>query len=335
MTATRRLLFSTMVVLAGASIASADLFHYFPIEEGAGNTTANLGTAGGVGTVQSPGNGLGIAGDHWVLNGTRGAVNRGTVLSGNDNNGSSSHVTTTGVPSATYNGSWTQTIWAAVDGTGNDVVLGHRFGGPGGFAKLDTNNFEWQAPGGGGNTGPGTGTDGLWHQYTIVKNGNQIQSFRDGVANGGPDTRNGTFGGVTVPYNLFGDGGERPGGLYDEVGFFDEALSAEKVTAMYNLGDTTQNAGYGLLDIDNIFGVFDDGGEYETPDGLTWMQATGLNGGAGVLVDNGDSFEIQLDSAGNGVVGSAVIPEPTTIAICSLLGACATFFAYRRSRRQK
>ena len=179
---TPALVFLAMVAtLAIRSAASADLYHYFPIEEGAGTSTANLGTQGGPGTVASPGNGLGIAGDHWVL----GDATRGTVLSGNDNNANSSHVTTAGIPSALYNASWTQTMWAAVTGSGNDVVLGNRFGGPGGFTKLDTNNFEW-APsgGGGGNTGPGTIDDGLgvWHQYTTVKNGTSIQTFVDGVS---------------------------------------------------------------------------------------------------------------------------------------------------------
>lgn len=323
------LILAVVALLGVSQSASATLLHYLAFEEGSGGTTVNFGTAGGVGTINNDATGgLGAGGNAWVL----GDPVRGTVLSGNDNNGTSAFTTTSGIPVATYNGNWTQTVWAAVTGTGNDVVLGNRFGGPGGFTKLDTNNFEWQpSGGGGGNTGPGTGSSGVFHQYTTVKNGTSFETFVDGVSAGGPDNRTGTFpGGVNVPWNVFGDGGERPGGLVDDAGFFTEAQSAGEVAAMFNLSDRSQAAGYNLLEIDGIFSVFNLGGTFITDDGLTWSQASNLNGGLGTLIIDGGNFAIQLDGQGLGVVGSLGVPEPTT-AMLAALGVTA--MGARRRRR--
>lgn len=329
----RTLVVATVAMFAFSQGASAVLLHYLAYEEGAGGTTVNFGTAGGVGTINNDATGgLGAGGNAWVL----GDAERGTVLSGNDNGGTSAFTTTSGVAHTTMNGSWTQTVWAAVTGTGNDVVLGHRRGGPGGFSKLDTNNFEWNpnGAGSGGNTGPGTGTGALtdWHQFTVVKDGSTITTYRDGVQTGTNGGRTKVYNAGTVPWNVFGDDNERPGGLVDDAAFFLEAQTAGEVAAMYNLSDRTQAAGYDLVDIDGIFNVFNNGGTFVTLDGLTWSQAAGLAGGIGVLEQDGLGFAIQLNGQGQGVAAAGPIPEPTTGLLAAL--GLMSMAGVRRRRQQ-
>jgi len=332
------------ITVALAANASADLYHYWPLEEGAGTTTANLGTSGdGPATISNVASGgLGTGGNAWI---TADAV-RGTVISGNNNNSGSAFVTTAGVSDTIYNNDWTITGWVSLESSGgNDVILGNRFDGPGGgWAKLTPSNYEWRPGGDQGNVGiANIPEDGSWHQHTIVKSGNSFQYYLDGVP-GASDTFTGTFSSGTVPFFIGGDDdGERPGGRYDEVGFFNEALSAGKAAAMYNFSDTSQPLGYNLQQIDSIFGVFDgEQDSFETDDGLIWQLATaqelnnaGLGGGnLGEIVTDGESFGVLLDST-SGVIGALAIPEPASIAIWSLIGVALVGFGWYHTRMKK
>jgi hypothetical protein len=331
-----------MSAIALGQSAHAALYAYWPLNEGAGNTTATFGVGGlAAGTVNNTATGgLGLGGNAWVL----GDPTRGTVISSNGNDASGSYVFGGNIPAAVYNSNFTITGWVALQaaGTGgNDVVLGNRFGATGGqWAKLTQTNYEW-SPGGNLNI-PDLTTNGTWQQHTIVKNGSNIQHYLNGVP-----TVNGSFGNTfaagIVPFFIGGDaGGERPGGLMDEVGFFNEALSDGKARAMYSLATTTQLQ-YDLLEIQQIYDAYDASGNAAV-DQQRWTFATsaqlaaqGVLGGLGQVTSagNGQRYGVLLDStAGTGMLAFSV-PEPASYATWGLMAAMLIAFGVVIQRRRR
>jgi hypothetical protein len=326
-------------MLAINQAAHADLYGYWPLDTGSGTVAFNLGTASGV-----QGNGS-ISGASWAIDGARGNV---LNFDGNDDFVDTTNAGANLIPQATYNGDFTWTIYTSLRSTesgNNDVVLGNRFGAAR-WAKLTPTNFEWQTSSDGGNLDIAdiarNDANTAWDQHTIVKSGTSFQYYLNGVP-GASTTFTGTFG-TDMPFYIGGDpgGNEDVAGRIDEVGFFNEALTAGKAVAMYNLGDTAQPLGYDLLVIDEIFGVFDgETASYEDEENsLLWQVASvqdltdaGLLGSLGQVVTDGSSFGVLLDNTDGGLL-AIFTPEPASIALWSLLGVGLAGFGVYRSRRR-
>ena len=118
-------------------------------------------------------------------------------------------------------------------------------------------------------------------------------------------------------------------GLVDDVAFWDETLTDGEVAAIFNLANEPA-LNYDASVADLLLQVFDGALAEVEVGGLTWVQSTGLGGGAGDVVDlGGGDFFLNLDGTAGVSTLSDVIPEPATL---SLLGLGA-LLALRRRRR--
>lgn len=244
---------AAVVLIALASASQAGITGYWALDEGTGNTAVNQASGGTNGTINNDATGgLGTGGNVWITNDPF----RGTVYTGNGNDGSGAYISAGSIPQAELNGDFTWAFWTDLQdsGTGgNDVVLGNRFGGPG-WTKFTPSNFEWHpSPDGGGSTGNVNIADiprnAAWHHHAIVKSGSNFQYYLDG-APGASANFTGTFNGA-IPFFIAGDsGGERPAGRFSEVATFDQALSQSQIQTIRN-GDFTAFgiAGTPIVDI--------------------------------------------------------------------------------------
>ena len=94
-------------------------------------------------------------------------------------------------------------------------------------------------------------------------------------------------------------------------------------------------------DVNELFKLFDGEQDSVEIDGVRWLAATtdeimdaGLLGPIGVPQSDGDRFAI-LFSTPNGGVITAAVPEPTSVAIWSLIGLAFVGFGYLRVRNSK
>lgn len=200
-------------------------------------------------------------------------------------------------------------------------------------AEFANGGVEHSAP-------PGNINDGGWHHVaaTMPANGNgaSVTLYIDGVP-GSIDLTN-----TTNPLNTAANALVRVGldfssrafdGEIDDVGIFSRAMTDNEIAAIYNLAEEAA-LNYDLGDADAVLDVFNNGGEAEIGE-LIWRQTSSLNQAEGEVVAVGDGFSLQLDANGNGVIGAlAVVPEPASIAIWSLIGLGLACFGYYRNRRK-
>ena len=125
------------------------------------------------------------------------------------------------------------------------------------------------------------------------------------------------------------------GGI-DDAGIFSEALSAEKISAIYSLA-TDSDLGYDLSESDLLFATFEQGemGDLNASveiDGTTWQYVdsglpVGLTGSSGM-------FSLGLNPTSGSGLQTLAVPEPAAIAIWTLLGTAMLGFGFVRRRRQ-
>ena len=126
-------------------------------------------------------------------------------------------------------------------------------------------------------------------------------------------------------------------GLIDDLAIFGDALTEAEAVSIYSLGDSTA-LNYDAGEAQQLFDLHTAGSGTVEIDGLEWVFiANGLNGGLGIVDESatGFQFALQLDGTGSGVGVAAVVPEPSSIALWSLIGISLAGFGYYRKRRKK
>jgi len=140
----------------------------------------------------------------------------------------------------------------------------------------------------------------------------------------GPGT---TFYGIGARDSTSISGGAFFDGLVDDVTVYSEPLSNTEIKTLFNLGSQLQLDSQTVQDLLELFDAGAGGGRVQTEE-LIWTFNTGLSGGEGELVAGSGTFEglpvrfeLQLDSAGNGLV-ALVVPEPGALPLAAfaLLG---------------
>jgi len=183
--------------------------------------------------------------------------------------------------------------------------------------------------------------DGQWHHVAIVHDntgGADGQTYIDGVQvaaytrNAYAANRGNVAGSaVRIAYTNQGESPHNFEGSMDEIGFFDNALTAGEVASIPGvMNDPTLQ--YGLGDSGTLIDVFRTG----TPDTvgwLTWNQAPDgtFTGSPGDVVTVGSTIGVIMNGNGGGV--SAIIPEPSTFLLATM-GLLSLALAARRKRRQ-
>jgi len=177
-------------VWAGTAMAAdPNLVGWWPLNDGSGNTVADLSGGGMNGTIINPTGGLGQDGSVWIED-----AERGMVLSFNGVNGTGACVTTgVTIPAMDLTTDFTWVFWCKQDASqgvtaatgGNDVILGNRYGGtasPLQFVKFTPTNFEYYN---GDNTNfiayPTPMPSTVWVHNVTVKDGDKLTYYRDGV----------------------------------------------------------------------------------------------------------------------------------------------------------
>ncbi|MCC7373207.1 MAG: chitobiase/beta-hexosaminidase C-terminal domain-containing protein [Verrucomicrobiales bacterium] len=200
------------------ALSGSGLLAYWPIQEGAGDRTANsvnLGTAGS------------LSGVVWAQD-----PERGVVL---DFNGRNSYVAAGTIPRVGVTSNFTWSFWYRQRSVpnGNAVILGNRSGGGPGlqFIKFTPTHFEYYHDGDIGFIAHNVSSTG-WHHLAVVKRGQELSYYDNGTvvgtsrAGGDIDANPFYFGGDP------GAPGEYVDGLIDDVSLWSDALSSDQIKAL-------------------------------------------------------------------------------------------------------
>jgi len=128
-------------------------------------------------------------------------------------------------------------------------------------------------------------------------------------------------------------GTSRPfNGLIDDLGVWDETLSATEVLGISNFAVSSLN--YGQSDVASLYGL-GVGQSTTTSDGATWGYATGLNGTEGTVESLGGGLYAMNLGSGTGVqmTVAAPVPEPSTFGLLAA-GAAGVAAVHRRKSQQ-
>ncbi len=215
----------------------AGLLGYWRMDETAGTVVHDSSGKGHNGKI------INNAAGTWVTDAERGAVYKATGTA----------VIDFGVilPPLTLTSDFTWSLWLKSDETGtpaaadNNIVFGNRYNTSGAdfnpreFIKFTPSNFEWHFNAAGQNVDYADFVVGKWTHHLVVKQGNKLTYYRDGVEastraiTGTPKN--------PQPLYLGGQGTqERWKGAADEVAIFDRALSAAEVQQVFDLGKAGQ-----------------------------------------------------------------------------------------------
>jgi hypothetical protein len=124
-------------------------------------------------------------------------------------------------------------------------------------------------------------------------------------------------------------GTSRPfNGLLDDLGVWNETLSAAKVKGIYSFATSTFN--YGQGDVALLYGLAA-GQSTTASDGVAWDYATGLTGPEGEVESLGGGLYAMNLGGGTGVQTPVPVPEPSVaiLLVSGMLGAAA--LSVRRS----
>ncbi|HWB04331.1 MAG TPA: hypothetical protein VG796_14980 [Verrucomicrobiales bacterium] len=198
----------------------AQLSNYWPVTENSGSTTAN--TVGG-GVNGALFNGAGFVND----------VTRGQVLS---LGGSGAYVNAGTIPQMTTSNNFTWSFWAnSTQGASSNVILGNRYSpatgvdfSPREFIKFTTSQFEYHVNAAGQNIDYADVTAGSWNHFSLVKQGNLMISYRNGIVNGARHITAGTNN--SQPLYFGGDqNNESWAGRLDDIATWTSPLPASSV----------------------------------------------------------------------------------------------------------
>lgn len=231
----------TLALLTLCSAVQAELVGHWPFDEGSGDTTADMSTAGNTGTIKNADTGgLGDGGSAWFTDPVR-----GSVLSFSGGAESASVYAGDIIPQMTLTNDFTWAFWANQDqanGQPNNVVLGNRRDATGAdftprqFIKFTPTKFEWHMNGNGDDNldyPDLSGSAGIWNHHAVVKTGDSLVYYQNGF-----EVTSGTFTqplDFAQPFYMGGDGssdGENWHGLLDEVRIYDNALTAAEILAL-------------------------------------------------------------------------------------------------------
>ncbi len=176
-------------LLGSAAVSAADptLIGWWKLNEGTGAVALDSSGNGNHGTVVRPNAGLGPGGSVWMND-----PERGTVISF-DGTASGAYVRAGKIPQMTLTNDFTWVFWGKQDpGNGaNEIVFGNRMNEnaadfvPRQFIKFTPTQLEWHQN--------SVGTDnldytdipnGVWLHHVLVKTGNRMTYYRNGVAAG-------------------------------------------------------------------------------------------------------------------------------------------------------
>ena len=223
-----------MLLISGAGAADPDLIGWWKLDEGSGDTVADLSASGNDGTINNTtGGGLGNGGSAWFDD-----PERGMVLSFNGNDSGGAYVSTNLIiPAMTMENEFTWAFWIKQDSaqaTNNDTILGNRYGGtasPLQFIKFTPTRFEFYNDDGsyteGINYDPLPGDE--WVHHAVVKDGTSLTYYRNGE-----ETLTNTIT-KTIDENPFFMGGDAINvaemwrGYLSDVRLYTKALSAGEV----------------------------------------------------------------------------------------------------------
>ena len=179
------LIFS-LALVGGAKAADPNLIGWWPLNDGAGDVALDLSDAGVAGTINNPTGGLGVDGSVWVDD-----PERGMVISFNGA-ATGAYVRAGTIPQMTLTNDFTWAFWAKQDAgqTGtNDILFGNRKDEnavdfvPRQFIKFTPTKFEWHMNGNGNdNLEYDDIPAGVWLHHVVVKDGDQLTYYRNGVA---------------------------------------------------------------------------------------------------------------------------------------------------------
>ncbi len=226
-------------VCAGAAMSAEDpsLRGWWKLDDGAGDTATDSSGRANDGTIYNLKGGLGQGGSVWDFDATRGIV---ASFSGDDGAGAYIDAGMI-IPPMDLENEFTWAFWAkqhvdqpaVVNGSGNDVVLGNRYGGSDlQFIKFTPGRFEYY------NDDPSYSMTidyedmpaGRWVHHVGVKNGATLTYYRDGVE-AGTATLTKTI--DENPFFMGGDAsGERWRGWLSDVRLYERALSADEVKTL-------------------------------------------------------------------------------------------------------
>jgi hypothetical protein len=170
--------------------------------------------------------------------------------------------------------------------------------------------------------------ENTWYHvaFTYLESNRSLKLFINGVEVGSATSGSAVL--INLNDMLIGSGFDRPfNGLIDDMGVWDEALSADKVKGIGSFASSVLN--YGQSDVAKLYGLTE-GQSTTTSDLAEWEYATGLSGTAGELQFLGGGLYAMNLGGGTGV---KMIPEPsiTSLLFAGLLG----WFIWGRYRSNK
>lgn len=215
----------SLAVLGAAVFAApsyADLYGYWPLDTAPGGVSPNLAD----GTSATLAGAATIAAD----------VDRGNVLSVDGTGGTYAAAGT--LPTLTPSTDFTWSFWAKQTQANppsepNDVIIGNRQPNSG-WIKFTPTNFEYRDIAPTFNSGidiPDFSQAQGWTHNAVVKTGNQMIFYRNGIATGF-STATGTV--TNAPFSMGGDpiDGENWGGFLDDVALWTDALPRSSVAGI-------------------------------------------------------------------------------------------------------
>jgi len=317
-----RLTFATLGLVALlADSAGASLVLHLPLDDGPDGAAVNTASAAidDAGHPTTFGTSNAGGGDTWFNDPTRGIVYRSVQ----------GQRLTAGTQGIDRNVGFTWSVWVNVDSAaagnsdgGADVLIGTRQADGGAWNKVQITGIQNWASIGGYDVG-----DATWHHLAYLGDNTSVRFYIDGVfIDQDTTTPSATF---NANFEIGGSAtfSEDSEGLFSDVGVWNEALTADEVVALFDVGNTPHLM-YDVGQFDLLKQIHDAGsGSVEIGD-LTWSYAEGLSGDAGVT-----GGILVLDAgAGTGLVAVGPVPEPSSFGLAAL-GAAGLMRARRRRRR--
>lgn len=231
---------ASILLLSVATCASGQtLYQHWPLDDGDGGIARNLVDDGFEGFIYDWDlDGLGDDGTVWVND-----ADRGTVIG---LNGQTQWVEAGFIPEMTLENDFTWAFWGKLPpeqaSPNNDIVLGSRWGengsdtSPREFIKFTPNRFEYHMNGGFGDDLAYADSNlplDVWTYNTVVKDGDKLSYFRDGVLRNETTISGGQTIDEPLPIGFGGDpitGAEGWRGFLSDVQMYTSALTPEQIT---------------------------------------------------------------------------------------------------------